>query len=103
MNQEQLRTSLTDGRKVGFKKRHYRFRRQLGGGGVMILAEIVENKLVYSVLERVKFTSASCCQLLELALLLGLENLPLKTRRRIAIQHDIAPPHSVKATQAFCH
>jgi transposase len=85
------------------QERHIRFRRQQGGGGVMIWAGMIEYELIVPVRvpDGVKITSAAYCQLLESALLPWLEDETLQKRRRLIFQHDNAPSHSAKATQAF--
>lgn len=85
------------------QQRHTRFRRQQGGGGVMIWAGIIGDELVgpVRVPEGVKITSAAYCQLLGSALLPWLEDVPLLKRFKLIFQHDNAPSHSAKATQAF--
>jgi len=85
------------------QERHTSFRRQQGGGGVMIWAGIIGDELVgpVRVPDGVKITSVAYCQLLESALLPWLEDVPLQKRCRLIFQHDNAPSHSAKATQAF--
>ena len=85
------------------QERHNRFRRQQGGGGVMIWAGIIGGELVgpVRVPEGVKITSATYCQLLQSAFLPWLDEVPLSRRFKLIFQHDNAPSHSAKATQAF--
>lgn len=85
------------------QQRHNRFRRQQGGGGVMIWAGIIGGELVgpIRVPEGVKITSAAYCQLLESALLPWLDDVPFSKRCKLIFQHDNAPSHSAKPTQAF--
>ena len=85
------------------QQRHNRFRRQQGGGGVMIWAGIIGGKILgpIRVPEGVKITSAAYCQLLESALLPWLDDVPLSKRCKLIFQHDNAPSHSAKATQVF--
>ena len=53
------------------------------------------------VLEGVKITSGAYCQLLQLALLPCLENVPLLQRCKLIFQQDNASSPSTKATKAF--
>lgn len=85
------------------QERHTRLRRQQGGGGVMIWAGIIGDELVgpVRVPDGVKITSQAYCQLLDSVLLPWLDDVPLAMRNRLIFQHDNAPSHSAKATQAF--
>ena len=73
--------------------RHCRFRRQQGGGGIMIWAGIVGDALIepFRVHDRVEITSASYCQLLESNLLTWLGDEPLQKNKTFIFQHDNAP------------
>ena len=85
------------------RERHTRFRRQQGGGGVMIWAGIIGHEFVCPVRvpECVKITSVAYCQLLESLLLSWLEDVSLLKSCKLIVQQDYAPSHSAKATQAF--
>jgi len=85
------------------QERHTRLRRQQGGGGVMIWAGIIGDELVgpVRVPDGVKITSQAYCKLLESVLLPWLDDVPLAKLNRLIFQHDNAPSHSAKATQAF--
>ena len=69
----------------------------------MILAKIVGDEPIrfFRVLDGVKITSASYCQLLESNLLPWLDDVPLQKRKTFVFQHENAPAHSAKATQQF--
>ena len=84
-------------------ERHQRLRRQQGGGGVMIWAGIIGDKLVgpYRIPQGVKVTSAAYCQFLQEVFVPWLDDIPLSTLRDLVFMHDNAPSHSARATQTF--
>lgn len=84
-------------------ERHQRLRRQQQGGGVMIWAGIIGDRLVgpVKVPEGVKVTSAAYCDLLRNVLVPWLDDIPLSLLRTFVFMHDNAPSHSARATQAF--
>lgn len=84
-------------------KTHLMFRRQQGGGGLMIWAGIIDNTILgpVRVPEGVKLTSKTYCELMESVLLPWLQDLPLSRRRKLIFMQDNAPSHSAKATKTF--
>ena len=86
-------------------ERHTHFRRQQGGGDVMIWAGIIGDELVgpVRVSEGVKIASAAYCQLLESALLPWLENVPLLKRCKLIFQQDNARPIQRRQRKHSCH
>ena len=82
---------------------HQRLRRQQQGGGVMIWAGIMGDRLVgpVRVPDGVKVTSASYCNILKNTLEPWLDDLPLLLRRNLIFMHDNAPSHSARATKEF--
>lgn len=84
-------------------ERHQRLRRQQQGGGVMIWAGIIGDKLVgpVRVPDGVKVTSASYCDILNDALTPWLDDIPISLLRNLVFMHDNAPSHSARATTAF--
>ena len=84
-------------------ERHYRLRRQQQGGGVMVWAGIIGDRLVgpIRVPEGVKVTSAAYCNLLRESLVPWLDDIPLSLLRDFVFMHDNAPSHSARATHAF--
>lgn len=84
-------------------ERHQRLKRQQQGGGIMIWAGIIGDRLVgpVRVPEGVKVTSAAYCNLLTQCLVPWLDNIPLSLRRDFIFMHDNAPSHSARATREY--
>jgi len=82
---------------------HRRLRRQQGGGGIMIWAGIIGDKLVgpIRVPEGVKVTSATYCDLLSKSLVPWMDEIPLALLRDFIFMHDNAPSHSARASREF--
>lgn len=80
-----------------------RFRRQQGGGGVMIWAGIIKNELIgpFRVAEGVKMNSVNYCQFLEEHLLKWLKKKTAAQRKKMMFMHDNAPSHASKFTSAW--
>lgn len=89
---------------VGFEgKLHHRFRRQQGGGGVMMWAGIVNNELVGPIMVRegVKINSVNYCALLDECLVPWLDDQNLNRRKKLVFMQDNAPSHSARATKEY--
>ena len=84
-------------------ERHQWLRRQQRGGGVMIWAGIIGDRLIgpVRVLEGVKVTSAVYCNLLTLSLVPWIDHIPLSLFWDFIFMDDNAPSHSVGATKEF--
>ena len=87
------------------QQRHIRFRRQQGGGGVMIWAGIIGDELngPVRVPEGVKINSEAYCQLLGLALHPWLEDVPLLKRFKLIFAMIMPRPIQLRQHKHFCH
>ena len=83
--------------------RPQRIRRQQGGGGIMMRAGILGNKLVgpFRVPEGVNITSANYISFLEINLVSWLKRQPAALKKKIVFMHDNVPSHAAKATSDF--
>lgn len=84
-------------------ERHQRLRRQQQGGGVMIWAGIIGDRLVgpVRVPDGVKITSTSYCDMLKEVLEPWLDDIPLSLLQNLIFMHDNAPSHSARSTTVF--
>lgn len=78
-------------------------KRQQGGGGIMIWAGIVHNKLVgpFRVPEGVKLNSANYCAFLEENVMPFIARQPKSWKNALIIQQDNAPSHASKFTKEW--
>ena len=80
-----------------------RYRRQQGGGGVMIWAGIIGSNIVgpFLVPEGVKMNSVNYCSFLEENLLPWLNSQDGATQRNLIVQQDNAPSHASRYTKGW--
>ena len=80
-----------------------RFRRQQGGGGVMIWAGIIGSEIVgpFLVPDCVKMNSVNYCKFLEANLLPWLNSQNDALNQNLIIQQDNAPSHASRFTKAW--
>lgn len=79
------------------------FKRQQGGGGIMIWAGIIGNELVgpFKLKDGVKMNSKSYCDFLEQYFFEWLDNQSLAKRRSMIFMQDNAPSHASKFTKSW--
>ncbi|XP_036357561.1 uncharacterized protein LOC118762690 [Octopus sinensis] len=84
-------------------ERHQLLRRQQQGGGVILWAGIIGDRLVgpFRVPEEVKVIAAAFCNLLKEVLDLWLDDILLSLLRNLEFMHDNTPSHSTRTTQIF--
>lgn len=83
--------------------RPQRIRRQQGGGGVMMWAGILGDRLVgpFRVPEGVKITSANYISFLKNNFVPWLKRQPAALKKKIIFMHDNAPSHAATATRSY--
>lgn len=80
-----------------------RYRRQQGGGGLMIWAGIINDEVVgpIQVPDGVKLDSESYCELLEEGFFTWLDKQSSARKRKLIFQQDNAPSHASRFTKAY--